>query len=1146
MLSTDDNNNLINIIKLNYLYPNEDDEDMQLKIFKKREYYFNKVPNRQILLNYEDIKNFRDKECGDGKFELQSHQALLSNFINPDTPYKGLLIFHGVGTGKTCTAYAIAENFKSMVKKYNTKIYILLSGPLIKEQWKNELIKVCAKDTYLKDINKEIGYLNEIEMNKIVHQAKSIAMQYYKIISYRSFQKKVLGQKIIDKSYKSNKIKQKKTYKKTIEGEIERDLSIDNIDSLNNTLLIVDEAHNLTGNEYGQSVKKIINNSKNLRVLLLTATPMKNLGDNIIELINLLRPEQSQISRDLIFTGSSHLMEFKTGGKEYLYKMINGYVSYFRGANPLTFPEIIENGEIVPGLNFTKVTRCYMDEFQLNSYNDILNYTNDALDRQSQSVSNCVIPGLNHNKEIIGYSGEEGINIIRNQLKVNRLYLINKINEKFYNSKYPNPNELLIDDNKNKSLVGKIFKLPYLKFFSIKFYTCLNNINNVVIGKKGPGTIFIYSNLVKVGVEIFKEVLLQNGYLEYNEDKNYIILDDTLDSLTGLTYKEFINTNDPTQFHPAVFIVFSGKHDEGIGDVPEYKINILNKHFNVYNNKDGKYIKIILGSKVMNEGITLKNIKEVHILDVYYNLGRIHQIIGRAIRRCSHYNMITNENQFPKVEIYKYVVSLHNNILSAEEELYIKAETKYILVKEIERIIKEAAIDCPLNYNGNIFPEEIIKYKDCLYPAEYNKLSIEEKKKKMLCPVSCDFQKCIYKCFNSQLNNLYYDNQNNNYLNINPKDIDYLTFTSSLKKNEINNVKEKIKDLYKFKYVYILDELIENIKKTYQGEKKELFEDFFVYRALNDLIPLDENDFNNYQDYIYDKYNKPGYLIFRDNYYIFQPFDQNENIPMWYRSNYMADIYNELTLYNYITNTKSININDNIDKIKNNNILNVNNITININYDFSNIDYYNTKKDYIYVGIIDKESNRSHTNNSISNNIFKLRPALNKILNKKRGINIYSLKGAVCYTSKDKDLLIKIATKIGIKDIDKCNNDTKYNICNIIKDRLLFLEKYSTTKDNNKYLYMIIPSNHPIYEFPYNLEDRITYIINQLQNKITILLTYRLENIKNGIFLNVRNNNLARYKLYLTNNNSELNEFKQLLELFKFNFIDNIWFIIIE
>ena len=50
--------------------------------------------------DYNELKNYRDTICS-GVINLQSHQSLLSNFINTHTPYRGLLIFHGLGSGKT-------------------------------------------------------------------------------------------------------------------------------------------------------------------------------------------------------------------------------------------------------------------------------------------------------------------------------------------------------------------------------------------------------------------------------------------------------------------------------------------------------------------------------------------------------------------------------------------------------------------------------------------------------------------------------------------------------------------------------------------------------------------------------------------------------------------------------------------------------------------------------------------------------------------------------------------------------------------------------------------------------------------------------------------------------------------------------------
>src|SRR5690606_30168543 len=136
------------------------------------------------------------------------------------------------------------------------------------------------------------------------------------------------GEKIVEK-VKTSDDKIKAVYRKTKEGEFERDIAIDRIYNLNNSLIIIDEAHNLTGNAYGEALMKIVKNSHNLKIVLLTATPMKNLADDIVELINFLRPPNQLLSRDKIFTADkNHLMDFKQGGEEYFRKMIRGYVSY--------------------------------------------------------------------------------------------------------------------------------------------------------------------------------------------------------------------------------------------------------------------------------------------------------------------------------------------------------------------------------------------------------------------------------------------------------------------------------------------------------------------------------------------------------------------------------------------------------------------------------------------------------------------------------------------------------------------------------------------------------------------------------------------------------------------------------------------------
>ena len=133
-------------------------------------------------------------------------------------------------------------------------------------------------------------------------------------------------------------------------------------------------------------------------------------------------------------------------------------------------------------------------------------------------------------------------------------------------------------------------------------------------------------------------------------------------------------------------------------------------------------------------------------------------------------------------------------------------------------------------------------------------------------------------------------------------------------------------------------------------------------------------------------------------------------------------------------------------------------------YDFeSNKEYYQNRNENTIVGIIDKNYSRHSESN---NDVFKIRGKRGKILIK-RGTGIPTLKGAVCSTSKDKDYLLNLLKKmpnVTKQEIDIVKEETRINICDLLKIKLLHLEKYSTGKD--KLTYMIIPFNHKEYQFP--------------------------------------------------------------------------------
>lgn len=102
------------------LYPTFYDPEFSEKIFRKAEFYKNKLEK----VKPSDAANIID-ERKHGDTSLAQHQRFLKNFMASNTPYNGVLIFHGLGVGKTCAAIAIAETLKSSILENNQKINII-------------------------------------------------------------------------------------------------------------------------------------------------------------------------------------------------------------------------------------------------------------------------------------------------------------------------------------------------------------------------------------------------------------------------------------------------------------------------------------------------------------------------------------------------------------------------------------------------------------------------------------------------------------------------------------------------------------------------------------------------------------------------------------------------------------------------------------------------------------------------------------------------------------------------------------------------------------------------------------------------------------------------------------------------------------
>ena len=535
---------------------------------------YKKYKIKDSKLNLKDI-------CYPNKFKLQPQQLFLSDYIY-NSDIHGLLIYHQIGSGKTCTAINIAEKFK---KKH--KIMIVLPAALV-GNFKGELLSNCPGE------NLYITEKEKTELMTVDHTSK----RYKEIYS------------IVEK--RINKYYQIYSYHKFV------DLVQENKIKLKNTILIIDEIQNMisiTGTFY-KTLKDIIfkTDINTYKLFLLSATPMFDRPGEIALTLNLLRPKELlPIGNDfnntfLIPIKSNSGTNYRVTNINLFNKQIKNLVSYYRGAPPQAYPKA----------EF-KVVRCNMSNFQYKSYLTILNKMNDS------------IKGSFKNVDIL------------------------KLPEDFFLG--PRILSNIAFPNKSIGEIGfssfKDDKLDNIQKYSIKFYKILKRI------KKSEGPIFIYSNFKDIGgLKSFIQFIEYYGYSNYK-------------------------TNGPNK---KSFAVWSGSESH------HYKEEIKDI-FNQKENADGSQIKIILGSPSIKEGVTLLRVDQIHILEPYWNLSRIQQIIGRGIRFCSHKD-VPKARQL--VKIYLYLATHPDEEQSIDEYIWSLAKKKSKLIEEFEHLLKESAIDCEL------------------------------------------------------------------------------------------------------------------------------------------------------------------------------------------------------------------------------------------------------------------------------------------------------------------------------------------------------------------------------------------------------------------------------------------------------------------
>lgn len=146
------------------------------------------------------------------------------------------------------------------------------------------------------------------------------------------------------------------------------------------------------------------------------------------------------------------------------------------------------------------------------------------------------------------------------------------------------------------------------------------------------------------------------------------------DVLNSLGWNEWI----PGTKQQKTYAILDGKTKNSLS------IQII-ETFNNIMNINGSLIAMLIGSSVMNESISLKNVKHVHILTPFWNYGRIRQAIGRTVRMRSHSPSINSD-----VNIYLHVSKMPNGS-SIDLNMYNIAYDKNKKINtQLSTIIKES------------------------------------------------------------------------------------------------------------------------------------------------------------------------------------------------------------------------------------------------------------------------------------------------------------------------------------------------------------------------------------------------------------------------------------------------------------------------